>query len=120
MRIHEKSISTQRERCYMFRIQSLQRATRGVCLLALLASLSPSSLAQSNSQLNGIVSDPSGATLPGANITLTDSATGLERSATTGGSGLYQFLDVPPGTYQLQATAKGFARFVASNVHAGG
>lgn len=116
MRIQEKSTSTQRERWYEFRFQFLQDATRGVCLLALLAFLVPFSLAQSTSQLNGIVSDPSGATVAGATITLTDSGTDLERSTTTGASGLYQFLDVPPGTYLLQATAKGFARFAASSV----
>src|SRR5207248_10295351 len=115
-RIQEKSIGTQRERWYEFRFQSLQHATRGIFLLALLAFLVPCSLAQSNSQLNGTVSDPSGATVLSATITLTDSATGLERSTTTGASGLYQFLDVPPGTYLLQATAKGFAHFTASNV----
>lgn len=116
MRIQEKSISMQREQWSEFRFQHLQGATRNVCVVALLACLAPFSLAQSNSQLNGIVSDPSGATVAGATITLTDSATGLERSTTTGASGLYQFLDVPPGTYQLQAIAKGFAHFSASNV----
>ena len=116
MRIQEKSIGTQRERSSEFRLQSFQHALRGVFMLALLSFLAPSSLAQSNSQLNGIVSDPSGANIPSATITLTDSATGLERSTTTGASGLYQFLDVPPGTYLLQAIAKGFAHFAASNV----
>jgi len=73
-------------------------------------------MAQSTSQLNGSVSDPSGANVVGATITLTNSGTGLERSTTTSGPGFYQFLDVPPGTYRLQATAKGFAPFVASDV----
>ena len=116
MRIQEKSIGTQRERSSEFRLQSFQHAVRGILMLAFLSFLVPSSLAQSNSQLNGIVSDPSGANIPSATITLTDSATGLERSTTTGASGLYQFLDVPPGTYLLQAIAKGFAHFAASNV----
>jgi len=81
--------------------------------LALLASLAT---AQSTSLLNGSVTDSSGATVVGARITLTDAATGLQRSTTSNGAGLYQFLDVPPGNYRLEATASGFATFAASNV----
>jgi hypothetical protein len=72
--------------------------------------------AQSESQLNGSVSDPSGAAVRGAKITLTDAANGLERTTTSNAAGLYQFLDVPPGNYRLEATASGFAPYVASNV----
>jgi hypothetical protein len=71
---------------------------------------------QSTSQLNGSVVDPSGATVVGATITLTDSGTGLQRSTTSSTSGLYQFLDVPPGKYRLQANAKGFSPFQATDV----
>jgi hypothetical protein len=65
--------------------------------------------AQSTSQLNGGITDPSGAAVAGAKITLTDSATGFQRTTTSNGAGLYQFLDVPPGDYRLEATASGFA-----------
>jgi len=40
----------------------------------------------------------------------------LQRTTTSNGSGLYQFLDVPPDTYRLEATAPGFASFVAAKV----
>jgi hypothetical protein len=68
------------------------------------------------SLLNGSVSDSSGAAVAQAKITLTEPATGLQRTTTSNGSGLYQFLDVSPGTYRLEATASGFAPFLASNV----
>jgi hypothetical protein len=84
-----------------------------IAVLALLAALAA---AQSESQLNGSVSDPSGAAVRGAKITLTDAANGLERTTTSNAAGLYQFLDVPPGNYRLEATASGFAPYVASNV----
>jgi hypothetical protein len=74
------------------------------------------SAAQSNSLLNGSVTDSSGASVAGANVTLTDAATGLKRATTSNQAGLYQFLDVPPGNYRLEATAKGFATYVASKV----
>jgi hypothetical protein len=72
--------------------------------------------AQATSQLNGSVTDPSGASVSGAKITLTDPATGLQRTTTSNSNGLYQFLDVPPGDYRMEATATGFAPFLASKV----
>jgi hypothetical protein len=89
---------------------------RGVCCLAALTLLAVGARAQATSQLNGNVTDPSGAAVPGAKITLTAAATGLERTATSNGAGLYQFLDMPPGTYALEATAKGFVDYKAQGV----
>ncbi len=85
-----------------------------IAVLALLAALS---VAQSTSLLNGSVSDPSGAKVAGAKITLTDTTTGLQRTTTSNATGLYQFLDLPPGTYRLEVTAQGFAPYAASNVN---
>jgi hypothetical protein len=105
------------ERWYQFGIRYLQGARRAIWVFAVLAALLASlATAQSNSLLNGSVSDPSGASVAGAQITLTDSATGLQRTSASNGAGLYEFLDVPPGNYRLQATASGFAPYVASNV----
>jgi hypothetical protein len=81
--------------------------------MAILASLAT---AQSTSQLNGSVSDPSGASVAGAKISLTDAATGFQRSTTSNASGLYQFLDIPPGEYRLEAMASGFAAVVVPKV----
>jgi len=78
--------------------------------------LSQLAAAQSTGQLNGSVTDPSGAAVAGAKITLTNPATGLERTTTSNGTGLYQFLDVPPGNYRLQAAASGFASYQAARV----
>ncbi|HKS80429.1 MAG TPA: carboxypeptidase-like regulatory domain-containing protein [Candidatus Acidoferrales bacterium] len=90
------------------------RAISAVAALALLfASAAP---AQSTSQLNGSVTDPSGAAVPNAKITLTAGATGLQRATTSNRAGLYEFLDVPPGVYRLDASASGFAGFTAQDV----
>src|SRR5215469_15267758 len=86
------------------------------CTISMLVLLAGAAMAQSTSQLNGSVTDQSGATIVGASITLTNAATGLVRSTTSGTSGLYQLLDVPPGKYQLKVAAKGFAPFLASEV----
>ena len=94
----------------------VRAAFRAISVFVLTALMGVVASAQSNTQLNGSVADPSGATVAGANITLTDAANGLQRNTTSNASGLYQFLDVPPGNYRLEANAKGFAPFVASKV----
>ncbi|HVH88262.1 MAG TPA: carboxypeptidase-like regulatory domain-containing protein, partial [Terriglobales bacterium] len=59
--------------------------------------------------------DPSGAVIPGATVTLHDTATGQERSATTNEVGRYNFASVSPGNYAVKAVAAGF-RSTASTV----
>jgi hypothetical protein len=57
--------------------------------------------------LQGVVTDPSGAVVPGALVQLRGA--GPERRATTGDSGRYQFADLPSGKYTVRAIAKGFS-----------
>jgi hypothetical protein len=114
-RIHQQTSSRQHERRH-FGMRCEQGARLAIWVFAVWALLAALATAQSSSQLNGSVSDPSGASVAGAKITLTDATTGLHRNTTSNGAGLYQFLDVPPGNYQLEATAGGFATYVASNV----
>lgn len=90
-------------------------AKRAIGVFTALLLLAALAAAQSTSLLNGNVSDPSGASVVGAKIILADTTTGLQRTTTSNADGLYQFLDLPPGTYRLQVTAKGFASY-ASNV----
>jgi hypothetical protein len=91
-----------------------KRARQVVGLLVLFAFLAARLNAQSTSLLNGSVSDPSGASVAGAKISLTDEATGTQRTTTSNTAGLYQLLDMPPGKYRLEATASGFAPFVSN------
>src|ERR1700674_869726 len=57
----------------------------------------------------GTVSDPSGAVVPGVNVTLTDTATNNSRTAKTNDSGRYVFASVTPGMYNLTFAKEGFA-----------
>jgi hypothetical protein len=61
------------------------------------------------SSLRGVVSDPKGAVLPDATVTITDPQNGFSRTAKTDGRGEYQFVQVPPSTYALTVNGKGFA-----------
>jgi hypothetical protein len=62
------------------------------------------SLFAQNSVLRGLVTDESGAVVPGAAVTLTGTG-GVERTAKADGSGSYTFPSIPPGDYTLQASA---------------
>jgi hypothetical protein len=64
----------------------------------------------------GIVSDPSGAAIPGATVTLSNEASGVSRAVTTNGDGEYQFAAVIPGTYSVQVTAQNFESAVSTHV----
>ncbi|MCC6589586.1 MAG: TonB-dependent receptor [Bryobacterales bacterium] len=59
--------------------------------------------------ISGSVTDPSGATVPRAQIVLTHPRTALTQRQTTGDSGLFTFPSLPPGDYELAVTARGFA-----------
>jgi hypothetical protein len=57
----------------------------------------------------GVITDPSGAVVPVAAVTLTDTATNIARTTTTNKDGRYIFVDVSPGIYKIAITKKGFA-----------
>src|SRR5450755_4625286 len=66
-------------------------------------------LAEVTGGIQGTVTDPSGAIVPNASVTLKNPATGLVRKNQTDSSGSYQFLSVPVGEqYTLQVEAQGF------------
>src|SRR6266496_3366909 len=62
-----------------------------------------------NGQIEGTITDPSGAQVPGAKIDIVNKGTGYNRSANTDQSGFFRFPLLPLGAYTLTANAKGFA-----------
>lgn len=64
--------------------------------------------AQATGQINGIVTDTSGAVLPGVTVEATNTATGAVRTATTGVDGLYTIPLLQPGRYAVKASLPGF------------
>src|SRR5205807_4709032 len=60
--------------------------------------------------------DPSGASVPNADVKIGNKDTGLARSMKSNGSGLYRFELLPAGTYQLKVTMPGFATATFENV----
>ena len=68
----------------------------------------PAAHAQFNASLSGTVQDPSGGVVPGATVTLVNTATKEQKTATTGASGFYRFGELGPGHYGMTVNAKGF------------
>ncbi len=64
----------------------------------------------------GTVTDPSGAVVSGAKVTVKNTGTGLERSTETSGDGSYSLPELPIGTYSVTVTQSGFQTFVATGV----
>jgi Carboxypeptidase regulatory-like domain len=66
--------------------------------------------------ISGLVADPSGAIVPGAKVVARETATGVKLSTLSTGAGLYSFVSLSPGTYELTITATGFGTLVQKNV----
>jgi hypothetical protein len=84
--------------------------------LALLV-FAPSAFSQgSTGRLIGTVTDPGGAVVPGATVTIKDSQTGREQTVTASGEGAFTFPQLDVGTYTLTVTATGYSTYTATGV----
>lgn len=72
--------------------------------------------AQNNATLQGTVTDPSGAAVPGATVTVTDQATGTIRTTQTTNTGFYQVAQLLPGQYTVAIAKAGFENSQTTNV----
>src|SRR5205807_9414767 len=66
--------------------------------------------------ITGTITDPTGAVVPGATVTITNVGTNASQSATTGSDGSYRFPLVPPGAYTIEVKAANFAVVRASGI----
>src|ERR1700722_5768704 len=66
--------------------------------------------------LSGTVTDPSGGVIAGAEVTATNTATGVARDTTSDSAGLYTIPNLLPGNYEVKVTATGFSTAVQSNL----
>jgi hypothetical protein len=66
--------------------------------------------------LSGTVSDPSGASIPGAQLTIKNVATGVERTLTTNDHGFYTAVNLLAGSYQVTISAKDFDTEIKSGI----
>ena len=81
------------------------------CLLAAFALCPAAARAQTVvGRISGTVTDATGAVVPGASVTATNSATNLVRTATADADGFYTVTNLPVGTYVVAAESQGFKR----------
>jgi hypothetical protein len=77
----------------------------------------PASVAQVvSATLTGTVTDSSGAVVPGALVTATETNTGVSRSTQTSAEGVYSLPFLNPGTYKVDVDKQGFKRFTEANI----
>ncbi|MDP9039093.1 MAG: carboxypeptidase-like regulatory domain-containing protein [Acidobacteriota bacterium] len=70
-------------------------------------------MAQATAQISGTVTDPTGAVVPGANVTLKNTGTNATRTFATNSAGLFHFTDLQPGEYLVTAETAGFAPYTS-------
>ncbi len=84
--------------------------------VAMLCVLTATGKAQTSGEITGLVNDSSGAAVVGASVTVTNKATGATRKITTNSEGLYTFLSLLPGIYELKVEQSGFKTSALDNI----
>lgn len=97
------------------KIKSIAPGTLAYIAVLLLAGLSAH--AQFRASIQGTVTDPDNAIVPGAQLTLKDNGTGKVLTDTSDSSGVYNFGALPADDFTLTATAKGFQQKEIDHLH---
>ncbi|HEY6332079.1 MAG TPA: carboxypeptidase regulatory-like domain-containing protein, partial [Blastocatellia bacterium] len=95
-----------KEKAYVF-----SRAVGSLCLF-LAMTWNFTALAQSTATLHGTITDPQGAVVTGAKVTILNVATGVERTIESDSAGNYLAPALPVGTYRVEVNAQGFEKTV--------
>src|ERR1700755_3567018 len=83
---------------------------------ALCVAFCAAAFAQSTATLQGAVTDPQGAVVPNAKVTVRSQATSTERTAQTDADGNFQLASLLPGVYTVEVQAQGFQTQTVSNL----
>ncbi len=105
---------------FIFALRRICRLLPGLMVLAFCTLLLAGNVAQADNlygSIRGVVTDPSGAAIPGVKLTATNSATGVSKQVTSAADGTYGFLQLAIGDYSVRADATGFQPFTANKVH---
>ncbi len=94
----------------------MRQIGKSLCLLLLAYCLQSVAYAQSTAQINGRITDQTGAVLPGVEVTVTQTETALVRNAVTDESGTYILTNLPVGPYRLEASLPGFRTYAQTGI----
>ena len=97
-------------------MQSRFSRTALAAAFAMLAACMITSAQTTNGLMTGVITDSSGASVPGAQIAVTNQGTGLLRTTASGADGIYVVPQLPPGTYAVSVKMQGFATEDRSNI----
>jgi hypothetical protein len=92
----------------------MKRSIMSLVLLGLLFWIPPIFSQGTTSRVTGVVTDPTGAVVPEAVVTLTNEATRVSYTTRTTSAGTYVFDSIPIGTYTVTVEKEGFKRFVST------
>ena len=107
-------VTTMRNRVASFR----SAAKLSIVFVAMLALFAGSAMAQlaGTGAISGTVTDPTGAVVPGATVTATNTGTNVQSVRTTSSAGDYNITPLIPGNYTVTVTANGFGTTVQKNI----
>ena len=103
-------------RCRISRFAHQHPFAGAVVIMFLSCFVGPAAQAQFRASLSGVVSDPTGAVIPGATVTLTNTGTSEKQVSTTADSGIYSFNALPPAKFSLTVERDGFQKKVVDDV----
>src|SRR4051812_26346673 len=87
-----------------------------IALVVALGFAAPAARAQDNATITGTVTDASGALVPNASITVTNTATNQSRETVSNTAGAYRFASVGIGNYTLTVVGQGFQKYTKSGI----
>ena len=96
--------------------QKLTALLRAAACALFILGLTATARAQFRAAVQGTVTDPAGAVVTDATVTLTNKGTGKTQTTTTSNEGFYRFSELPPGTYTVSVEKTGFKKSTLDNV----
>jgi hypothetical protein len=98
------------------KFQAIAAATAFFALILFVAGARTARAQAGSGGISGIVADTTGAILPGTKVTAKNTATDAELSTVSTGGGLYSFVSLPPGSYEVSAEDSGFETLIRKNI----
>ncbi len=96
----------------------LQKSLYWIVVFSFVFALLPGGpmFASVTASISGTVKDSTGASIPGATVTATDTGTGISQTRTTNAQGFYSFQELPLGSYVVTVEQKGFKEYQQTNL----
>ena len=87
-----------------------------LCFITLVLFINTAPGQSANGTVSGIVLDPSGGVIPGANVLIVNDATAVQYPGKTNSEGYYVVTNIPPGTYRIQVSNSGFKTIIKPDI----